>query len=252
MATDLVLPAPTALGMVPAHEAGLVRQLRSSWNLQLRTRFSRSPMGHCLEEMTISSDMPAEAYQGALGALAQAEAARAPQAQIARGLAMLTAVCVRPADFDDAKIILWSDRMRSVCGEYPADIAIGAIDQWPKTESGKFWPSEHEFRALLDFMGLFRARLRHQLEALWGRAQREPLPPFPGDGLSDDPSGDVDKFVTRWSGRDPERCKIYLHGARFGDGEIVVSSLLAEMMIEKAAREHSETPIKIRRKEYAR
>ena len=252
MATDLVLPAPTALGMVPAHEASLVRQLRSSWNLQLRTRFSQSPKGHCLEELTVSQGLPAASYRAALEALALADQARAPQAQIARGLAMLTAVCVRPSDFDDAKIILWSDRMRAVCGEYPADIAIGAIDQWPKTENGKFWPSEHEFRELLDFMGHFRRGLQHKLESALSCCEREPLPPPPSDGLSDDPSGDVDKFVRRWSGHDPDRCKIYLHGARFGDGEIVVDSLLAEMMIEKAAREHSETPIKIRRKEYAR
>lgn len=252
MATDLVLPAPTALGMVPAHEAGLARQLRSSWNLQLRTRFSQSPMGHCLEEMTLTPNLSAEACQGALEALLQADMARAPQAQIARGLAMLTAVCVRPSDFDDAKIILWSDRMRAVCSEYPADIAIGAIDQWPKTDGGKFWPTENEFRALLDFLGHFRRKLRHQLECQLSHTQRQPLPPPPSDGLSDDPSGDVDKFVRNWGNRDPDRCRIYLHGARFGDGEIVVSSLLAEMMIEKAVREHSEAPIKIRRKEYAR
>lgn len=255
MATDLVLPAPTALGMVPAHEASLVRQLRSSWNVQLQTRFTRSPMGHCLETLKLNPGLSAEAYRGALEALAQADAARAPQAQIARGLAMLTAVCVRPSDFDDAKIILWSDRLRDVCGEYPADIALGAINQWPKTEGGKFWPSEHEFRILLDFLGQFRRELKFRLEMEYGAALPHPdsTEPFePADGLRSDPSGDVDKFVTRWSNYDPERCKIYLHGARFGDGVIVVDSMLAEMMIEKAAGEHSDAPITIKRKEYAR
>ena len=116
----------------------------------------------------------------------------------------------------------------------------------------RFWPTENEFRALLNFTGHFRRMLGHQLECLLDRAQEEPLPPPPSDGLSDDPSGDVDKFVRRWGGRDPDRCRIYLHGARFGEGEIVVNSMLAEMMIEKAARDHSETPIKVRRREYTR
>lgn len=253
MATDLVLPAPTALGMVPAHEASLARQLRSSWNVQLQTRWSQGPKGHCLETMTLTPGLSAEAYRGALEALAQADAARAPQPQIARGLAMLTAVCMRPSDFDDAKIILWSDRLRDVCGEYPADIALGAINQWPKTESGKFWPTENEFRELLDFIGHFRRNLRFELEThLHNALPSAPTAPRHGDGLSDDPEGRVLVFLSRWHGSDPMRAKIYLEGARFGEDLIVVNSLLSEMMIEKAAREHRGENIIVKRKEYAR
>tara|TARA_R110000868_G_scaffold300642_1_gene561072 strand:- start:98 stop:664 length:567 start_codon:yes stop_codon:yes gene_type:complete len=188
-----------------------------------------------------------------LEALAQADAARAPQTQIARGLAMLTAVCLRPNDFDDAKIILWGDRMRDVCSEYPADIALGAINQWPKTEGGKFWPTENEFRGLLNFLSHFRRMLRFELEQQLHVA----LPAHDAsqkfnDGLDADPSGNVLVFVARWSANDADRCKIYLHGARFGEDLIVVDNLLSEMMIEKAAREHSEKPITVKRKEYTR
>jgi hypothetical protein len=188
-----------------------------------------------------------------LEALAQADAARAPQAQIARGLAMLTAVCVRPSDFDDAKIILWSDRMRDVCSEYPADIALGAINQWPKTEGGKFWPTENEFRELLNFLGHFRRLLRFELEQHMHAALPAPnMSQKFNDGLEADPTGSVLMFASRWSARDPERCKIYLHGARFGEDLIVVDNLLSEMMIEKAAREHSDKPITVKRREFAR
>lgn len=197
--------------------------------------------------------LSAEAYRGALEALAQAEAARAPQTQIARGLAMLTAVCMRPSDFDDAKIILWSDRMRDVCSEYPADVALGAINQWPKTESGKFWPTENEFRELLNFVGHFRRMLRFELEQhLHSALPRADAAPKPNDGLSDDPDGSVLVFVSRWNGTDPVRCKIYLDGARFGEDLIVVESMLSEMVIEKAAREHSDRPIVVLRQGHAR
>lgn len=165
---------------------------------------------------------------------------------------MLTAVCVRPADFDDAKIILWSDRMRAVCSEYPSDIALGAIDQWPKTEGGKFWPTENEFRALANFMGHFRRTLKYELEMALHAALPRDTPSKPDDGMSDDPSGSVLVFVSRWHGADPERCRIYLHGARFGESEIVVESMLSQMMIEKAMREHGCEGVTVKLKEYAR
>lgn len=246
MATDLVLPSPTALGMVPPHERSLAQQLRSSWNVQLRTRWNQGPKGPCLETLTVSEGLPPEAYRGALEALASAEQARADQKALARGLAMLTAVCVRPADFDDAKIILWSDRLRDVLSEYPADVALGAIDQWPRTDNGKFWPSENEFRELLDFMGHFRRDLRWKLElALRDALPKAPPPPPRTDGLSDDPTGDVERFVKRWHGFEPDRASIYLHGARYGEGVIATESMLSQMVIEQAVARHSEAQIRV-------
>lgn len=49
--------------------------------------------------------------------------------------------------------------------EYPADAALGAIRDWPKTENGKWWPTENELRAEAEERGWRSMRLHKHLQA---------------------------------------------------------------------------------------
>lgn len=49
--------------------------------------------------------------------------------------------------------------------EYPADAALGAIRDWPKTENGKWWPTENELRTEADARGWQAMRMHRHLRA---------------------------------------------------------------------------------------
>lgn len=240
MATDLVLPEISAQGLVQACDRSLVRQLRSSWNVRLQTSWSRS---RGLESLTIDPGPTAAELIGALDGLARANAERAPPSQLAKALAVLTAVCAKPADFDDAKVVLWSERLKQVLGEFPGDIAMAAISDWPKTEGGKWWPTEKEIRdecaELMRFRELLAWHLKQSAEMM--AAFEAPKVEPPSDGRWDEPKDDTDagNFVKLLQERDPERAKLYLVGARYTQREVCVRTKAAQFALERFAQKEN-------------
>lgn len=87
----------------------------------------------------------------------------APFEKLGEALSLIVSVCARPSDLDDAKMILWTQRMLNVLGEYPADVAFSALNDWPKGRSGQFWPLEHELRVDLDERSVLRKRLQREV-----------------------------------------------------------------------------------------
>lgn len=169
-------------------------------------------------------------------------ALRAEPRAIAKALATLTAVCVRPADFDDAKVILWSDRLREVLNEFPGEIALAVLIDWPKAEGGKFWPTENELRAKLDAAMALRRWLRFDLSQALEEAEREEAAAGrvePDDGLSQEPSGDVAAFFEAWKQRDEKRATSYRRVCRFGENLIATNVTIAEDTIRRELREHA-------------
>lgn len=191
--------------------------------------------------------LPSEAYRCALQALEAENALRAEPRVIARALATLTAVCVRPADFDDAKVVLWSDRLREVLNEYPGEVALAVLVDWPKTEGGKFWATENELRAELDRAMALRKWLRFELDEAMREALAEESydPNAPEiewdlkDGLSKRAHGDVLAFCEGWRSRNPERAEAYLKVCRFGENVIATANTIALDMLTRELREHA-------------
>lgn len=196
--------------------------------------------------MSVERGLPSVSYHFALQALEAENAQRAEARAIARALATLTAVCVRPADFDDAKVVLWSDRLREVLNEYPGEVALAVVTDWPKTEGGKFWATENELRSELDRAMTLRKWLRFELTEAMQEAQAQERYASAAevewdieDGLSKTPSGDVAVFCDGWRERNPERAKAYLNVCRFGENVIATSNTIALDMLIRELREHA-------------
>lgn len=238
MATDLVLPEIAAKGLVPSHDLSLVRQLRSSWNVRLRTSWMGS-RNQLLTSLELEPGQSVAQLQGALNELEEANLRRATATQIAKGLAVLTAVCAKPADFDDAKVVLWSERLKMVLQEYPDDIAMAAVSEWPKTETGKWWPTENEIRSECNSLMALRRNLAHAL-AETIRQQRfvesinESADPI-NDGFSADPEGETLAYVNAMHNAHPNKAAAYLTGARYKGRTIGIRYPLAAMALEDAA-----------------
>lgn len=54
--------------------------------------------------------------------------------------------------------------------EFPREAALGAIRAWPKSENGKWWPTENELRAQADARGWRSMRLHGHLRAAANQA----------------------------------------------------------------------------------
>ena len=196
----------------------------------------------CLSSLEIEGEPSVEDLQSSLAALAEAGKERASATQIAKALAVLTAVCAKPADFDDAKVVLWSERLKIVLQEFPASIAMHAVSEWPKSQNGKWWPTEHEIRIECNAAMHFRYQLRHELECLLERMQRvqiameerEAAPPRL-DGMSDEPTGAVAAYIEELRAIRPEHFDAYFKYARFGEGVIGTTFSSMEGALERAA-----------------
>lgn len=236
MTTDLVLPAPSAPGLVQTHDRSLVLQLRSSWNVRCTTSWKSENGKQVLTRLEVNLDLPAHAYVGALQYLADDNASRASPTQLAKALSVLVAVCAKPADFDDAKVVVWSERLKQVLGEYPADVALACISEWPRSANGKWWPTENEVHEDCRERLKFRESLKYALQQ--AAELKGPLPePEPDDGLCSEPLGQTAEFVERLKARDAQRAEIYLRGARFGGDVIGVHTKAAKYALLRASQE---------------
>lgn len=95
--------------------------------------------------------------------------------RLTEALATIVTVCIRPADIDDARIVVWTRRMIQALSKYPADIAMETMNEWPKSPSGKFWPTENDIHVACAKKIEFRARLLRELESMNRRAE-QPMP----------------------------------------------------------------------------
>lgn len=236
MGTNLVLPAPSARGLVLNSDRDLAARLRSSLSLQISTSWKTSESGRdALESVDCTRLAPSEAKQAL--AILDEESKPAEAAHISKALGIVVAVCVRPADMDDPKVFVWGERMRRVLSEYPAAVALAALNEWPQSDSGKFWPTEHEIRNECYERMSLRERLRHRFTVEAERVE-EPPKPKPSDGMFDDPVGNTAELVARFKAKDEVRANMYLNGARYTAGSIGVHSMLAQAQVQKFAREN--------------
>lgn len=204
-----------------------------------------------LEHVEVIDGLPAHVYRNALSAVETANETRASSMQFAKALAVLTAVCAKPGDFDDAKVVLWSERLKQVLGEYPGDVALAAVSEWPKAPGGKWLPTENEIRGECERLMRFRAWIANELYRA-AEAAHDPEAPDLEDGLSGDPSGAVADLVERMSRADAERTRIYLRGARFGEAMIGVSTRQAQFELQKLAARAGSANVRIMRPEEVR
>lgn len=237
MSMDLVLPEIAAEGRVPAHDLSLVRQLRSSWNVRLRTSWTETQSGSDLIDLEVLPGPTVAEFEAARDFINRPQEPASPT-NLAKGLAIVTAVCAKPADFDDAKVVLWSERLKRVLQEYPAEIALASITNWPRSTNGKWWPTENEIRHACDEHMEFRAALSATLDrsARYGKILIEHVPPPPfDDGMSDTASACISEYMEELKAIDPVRHDLYLNGARFDDHRIGIKYFHASHALEMAA-----------------
>lgn len=202
----------------------------------MRTSWETLEGRQCLTSLEIEPGLTFQQITEALAHLADQAERRASPTQLAKALAVLTAVCAKPADFDDAKVVLWSERLKQVLAEYPGDIALAAVSGWPRTENGKWWPTENEIRSECDIHMRFRERLRFEME----RAQCTVRPLDPAtkydDGMHDTPSGATEAFVQKVYNRNSGTYEAYFgpcSGARFTADTIGVRGSMVALTIER-------------------
>lgn len=189
----------------------------------------------CLVELQVQRGLTDVQARSALEHLHEANETRAHPTQIAKSLAVLTAVCAKPGDFDDAKVVLWSERLKIVLQEYPGDIALASIANWPKTENGKWWPTENEVRSECDMLMRFRKVLAHALEEAFRLATPvQVLSSEPADGFRSDPDGATAAFVRAAYDVNPDKAAAYLRDARFKDDMIGIPYTFARFALERA------------------
>lgn len=126
-----------------------------------------------------------------------------PQSVAARALQVVGPAC-QPATHDELTFALGylasvttGDKSRSpevmqvsaralveAMREYPREAAMGAIRDWPKTENGKWWPTENELRAEADTRGWRSMRMHSHLNAAASRGNAPaPRTNEPGEPL---------------------------------------------------------------------
>lgn len=234
MGTELALVSGSLEAKVPQHDLSLAQQLRSSWNVRLQTRWETTEGATCLQ--WVRADGEADAIGKALAFLAQENAKRPTPTRLAQALAVITAVCAKPADFDDAKVVLWSERLKRVMAEYPAAISLTAINEWPKSPNGKWWPTENELRELCEGLMAFRKALERALNFERDRMLMpvQSVKPF-DDGFQPAPTGATAAYVAELKARDPRCAALYLDDARFTADRIGVRGSLARFTLERAA-----------------
>lgn len=204
----------------------------------MTTRWTKRDGRQCLDELSIKHGLPANAYEAARLHLLELNGKTASPTQIAKGLAVLTAVCAKPADFDDAKVVLWSERLKQVLAEYPGDVALAMISEWPQAEGGKWWPTEKEVRDECDHRMKFRNALHYWLEEAERASRFAETPCLPSvlvDGLGPDPVGATAAYVSALWAMNPGIAERYLQNARYGQNTIGIRQSMAGFSLERAA-----------------
>lgn len=192
----------------------------------------------CLNSLEIEPGSTVEGLRKSLDYLLEQNERKAPPTQLAKALAVLTAVCAKPADFDDAKVVLWSERLKVVLQEYPAEIALAAVSEWPQTEGGKWWPTEAELRQDCVRRMNFRNWLRHELEDELGRVAKDDLgrtKTWGDDGFNEDPDETTKPYVDALFAISYDTASRYFATARFGPHKIGVIAPMAAFTLERAA-----------------
>ena len=63
----------------------------------------------------------------------------------------------------DFEIEVWADQLR----RYPADVVAETLEQWPQRRGGRFWPTWHELREILEAKAAPRRAMVERLHAAW-------------------------------------------------------------------------------------
>lgn len=135
---------------------------------------------------------------------------------LSKALAVVISVCIRRSEMDDVQVSIWHRRMAQVLGEYRPDVALASLDAWPKSENGKFWPTENELRDLCEKIdGERRAREeRHRFVP----SNRGPLSPIKTDTAY--------RFAEKVRAADERTAEVYLDGdASYRGNEIHLSPI---------------------------
>lgn len=108
------------------------------------------------------------------GALRELEYAFAPASvgRIAAAMAGLAEVTAHPKETDVDSAAEGMKRLTRMLYEYPADVALEAVNEWPKTPNGKWWPTESELRAECEKRVDYRRRLQKQVRDAQAAMQR--------------------------------------------------------------------------------
>jgi uncharacterized protein YbaA (DUF1428 family) len=91
---------------------------------------------------------------------------------ISSAMAGLADVTAHPKESDAEAAIEGAKRLTRMLYEFPADVALEAINDWPKTPNGKWWPTEAELRAECEKRVDYRRRLKKQVEDAQRAVQR--------------------------------------------------------------------------------
>lgn len=94
----------------------------------------------------------------------------------------LSVSCAMRRDMDARQAGLWAGQVARALQEYPADCALEALKDWPKTENGKWWPTEAEVREQAQMRANFRAWLQRRLEEWEPPVVREKIDTGPKQG----------------------------------------------------------------------
>lgn len=189
MAQEIARPASTAIETTT--DAKIVQSLRASSKLDIRVQWDKDDDNQPYMVLIVSP-LPGADAEKALGHV-KALMSPASSDRLTEALATIVTVCIRPSDVDDARVVVWTRRMLQALEQYPADIAFEMLNEWPKSQSGKFWPTENDIHTFCAKRVEFRARLERELESLNKRAQT-PLPE--GAKLAPE-GGPVAEFVAR-------------------------------------------------------
>lgn len=150
---------------------------------------------------------------------------------------VLGAVCARRADMDARQILLWAGSLARALLEYPADCALEALREWPKTENGKWLPTEAEIRGEAGRRAQFRRYLKDKLEA-W----TPPAPRVDDQGTrhypSPVPGSPVEALIAevRDSGRafhEVPADEFIFTNARFGRGFVELFQVSKNMLLRE-------------------
>lgn len=87
-------------------------------------------------------------------------------------LASLAAVTAQPKGSDEENLEAGLRRFLRMLLDFPADVAFEAVNEWPKTPGGKWWPTEAELRLECEKRVDYRRRLKKQVEDAQRAVQR--------------------------------------------------------------------------------
>lgn len=112
--------------------------------------------------------------------------------------------------------------MIQMLGGYPREVALQALNQWPRTENGKFWPTENELIALCESIDDDRRRREHN--ARLGQLRIAATPSALVSPLKHELG---QRFAAKVRAEDPRTAEIYLdHDALYrGEDEILLSPI---------------------------